>query len=55
MLIADWSVEINVREYGRGNKKKDNPEKLATWGTLIGQCISLSCNYCMIKEKGTVT
>jgi ArsR family metal-binding transcriptional regulator len=22
MLIADWSVEINVREYGRGNKKR---------------------------------
>jgi len=25
--------KINVREYRRGNKKMDNPEKLATWGT----------------------
>jgi hypothetical protein len=24
---------INVREYRRGNKKKDNPEKLANWYT----------------------
>jgi hypothetical protein len=25
--------QINVREYRRGNEKKDNPEKLATLGT----------------------
>jgi hypothetical protein len=25
--------QINIREYRRGNKKKDNPEKLATLGT----------------------
>jgi hypothetical protein len=24
---------INVREYRRGNEKKENPEKLATYGT----------------------
>ena len=24
---------INVREYRRGNQKKENPEKLATWDT----------------------
>jgi hypothetical protein len=30
MVLFD---KINVREYWRGNKKMDNPEKLATYGT----------------------
>ena len=29
------STFINVREYQRGNKKMDNPEKLATLGTRM--------------------
>ena len=29
--IDDISLQINVREYRRGNKKKDNPEKLVTY------------------------
>ena len=26
-------LQINVREYRMGQSKKNNPEKLATWGT----------------------
>ena len=29
--IDDISLQINVREYRRGNQKKDNPEKLVTY------------------------
>ena len=29
-LIVDHHCLINIREYRRGNQKKDNPENLAT-------------------------
>jgi hypothetical protein len=32
-FITPSELQINVREYRRGNEKKDNPEKLATLGT----------------------